>query len=222
LKTDSDCLDWLSDGLLDGTITQLYGEYATGKSTYCLKAASVASSNGKRTIYIDTENGFSPERLMQIGGKDSLKDVMVFYPGDLEEQTRTIQQIEGSIKGDVGLIVVDSMVALYKVDAKDLETRTELINDLSLQLLVLSRIARHNNIPVVITNHVYEDIENKRTMAIGGHTLRYWSKVIIELSKGEGARRIARLIRHPYIPENRKCIFTLVNEGFTSNDKIFK
>ncbi len=201
---------------MEGSITQIYGEYATGKTTYCLKAAAVASALGKRTIYVDTENGFSPERLVQIGGRDALKDVMVYYPRDLEEQTRTIRALEESIKDDIGLFVVDSFVALYKVDAKDLESRTELINELSLQLLVLSRIARDRGIPVVITNHVYDDIESKRTRAIGGHTLRYWSKVIIELSKGEGNKRIARLVRHPYLPGGLKCTFSLANEGFAT------
>jgi len=207
---------------MEGIITQLYGEYATGKTTYCLKAAAIAASLGKRTIYIDTENGFSPERLMQIGGRETLKKVMVYYPRDLEEQTRTIQQLEGHINDDIGLIVVDSMVALYKVDAKDLESRMELINELSLQLLVLSRMARDKGIPVIITNHVYDDIESKATRAIGGHTLRYWSKVIIELTKSKDNLRMARLIRHPYLPENRRCSFTLINEGFSSSDKIYK
>lgn len=215
-------MDDLTNGLLEGKITQVYGEFATGKTTYCLQAAVRASETGKKTIYVDTENGFSPERAMQIGGRDVLRDLMIYYPRDLQDQTRTIVNLEGNIGDSVGLIVVDSLVSLYKVDAKDLESRTELIYEISLQLLVLSRIAREAGIPVLVTNHVYEDIEAKRTAPVGGHTVKYWSKVILEFTKEADSIRAARLVRHPYLPEKRCCKFRLTNEGIGNNDKIYK
>ncbi len=211
-------IDKMTRGLLEGSITQFYGEFATGKTTYCLQAAVAVSKNGKRTIYIDTENGFSPERLIQIGGRDVLKDVDVFYPDDLGEQTQIIKGLEQTLSSDVGLIVVDSFVALYKVDATDVEKRSELLCDLSLQLLILSRIARKRNIPIVITNHVYEDFKKEQQMPLGGNTLKYWSKVIILLSKAHSSRRKADLIRHPFIGDGAKCYFTLVQNGLGSDE----
>jgi len=222
LRLGCKCLDELADGILDGSITQVYGEFASGKSTYCIQAAVAASRAGKNTIFIDTENGFSPERSMQMGGRDVLKHIRVYNPDDLSQQTRIISQLENTSLDDVGLIIVDSLVSLYKVDAKDLESRLELISDISLQLLVLSRIARKMKIPVIITNHVYDDIEKKETMPLGGNTVKYWSKVIIQFGKTGESLRTAKLIRHPYLPGGRRCIFGLCNEGISNSDKIYK
>jgi len=206
-------LDLLSKGLLDGSITQVYGEYATGKTSYCLQAAKAVSDAGRRTVYIDTENGFSAERAVQMGGTKLLRDIRVFNPDTLEEQTAIVRGLEGSLSDDVGLIVIDSLVSLYKVDATDADKRVELVSDLSLQLLVLSRIARKRDIPVIFTNHVYGKFDSNELVPIGGNTVRYWSKVIIMLERKTNSRRKAFLVRHPFLPEGRTCYFVLSDEG---------
>jgi DNA repair protein RadB len=206
-------LDLLSRGLLEGSITQLFGEYATGKTSYCLQAAKAVSDAGRKTVYIDTENGFSAERAGQMGGTSLLRDIRVFNPDTLEEQTAIIRGLEGSLSDDVGLIVVDSLVSLYRVDATDTDKRVELIGDLSLQLLVLSRIARKRSIPIIVTNHVYEKFDSNELVPLGGNTVRYWSKVIIKLERKTNSRRKARLVRHPFLPEGRECYFALSDEG---------
>jgi DNA repair protein RadB len=99
-----------------------------------------------------------------------------------------------------------------------MEKRAELVCDLSLQLLVLSRIARKLGIPVVITNHVYEDFSLDRQLPVGGHTLKYWSKVIISLTRTGTARRKAVLVRHPFLPEGRSCYFTFSDEGMGADE----
>jgi DNA repair protein RadB len=60
MRINAGPLDRLTDGLQEGLITQLYGEFATGKSTYCIQAAAAVSREGKKTAYIDTEGDFPP------------------------------------------------------------------------------------------------------------------------------------------------------------------
>ena len=57
--------DLLGGGLERRTITQIYGEPASGKSTLCLMAAVATLRAGGSVIYIDTE-GFSVERFTQV------------------------------------------------------------------------------------------------------------------------------------------------------------
>ncbi|MHC1604658.1 MAG: DNA repair and recombination protein RadB [Candidatus Methanofastidiosia archaeon] len=211
-------LDTLTDGLQEGMITQIYGEYAAGKTTYCLQAAVRLSKNGKKTAFIDTENGFSPERVVQMGEEAVLKDIIVYYPDDLLHQTAIIKQLETSLPDDFGLVVVDSLVSFYRIFATDYEKRSELACDISFQLLVLSRIARRRNIPVLVTNQVYENFEKEDIMPLGGRTLKYWSKVILLFEKCEGLSRKAKIIRHPYIGEGRECLFIISQKGLANNE----
>jgi len=209
-------LDGLTHGLLEGSITQIYGEYATGKTAYCLQAASKVIADGRRVVYVDTENGFSPERAIQIGGEKILGDIRVYSPDDFSQQVSTIVGIEQSLPKDIGLVVVDSLVSLYRVEASGSDRRAELIGELSLQLLLLSRIARKRRIPVIVTNQVYDDFEGPGVLPLGGHTVRYWSKVMVLFTRGSSSRRYARLIRHPFVAEGGECRFLLADKGLAS------
>jgi DNA repair protein RadB len=55
----------LGGGFERRTLTQIYGEPGSGKSTICLIAAVAVLRSGKEVIFFDTE-GFSVERFRQI------------------------------------------------------------------------------------------------------------------------------------------------------------
>ncbi|WP_256443537.1 hypothetical protein [Candidatus Nanopusillus massiliensis] len=63
------------DKLLDGgietdIITSFYGPSASGKTNIAIRNSYNVSRLGKKVIYIDTEGGFSLERLKQIAKED--------------------------------------------------------------------------------------------------------------------------------------------------------
>jgi len=74
------------------------------------------------------------------------------------------------------------------------------------------RIARRYDIPVLITNQVYTDIDTGRIVPVGGDVVRYWAKIIIELKKIEDFR-IAILKKHKFLPENLKLEFRITDNG---------
>ena len=51
-------------------IKLIYGPAAAGKTTYCLLTSISMAKKGKKVMFIDTENGFSIERLKQLCGPD--------------------------------------------------------------------------------------------------------------------------------------------------------
>src|SRR5580704_4272486 len=60
LKTNCKVLDTLTDGgLATGTITQIFGEKALGKSIISLQAACATVSTGASAIVLDTEQSYS-------------------------------------------------------------------------------------------------------------------------------------------------------------------
>ena len=113
---------------------------------------------------------------------------------------------------DVDLIVLDSAVALYRVD----EMKSSRLNkELGKQMGLLSKIARQYDIAVVVTNQIYSAIDdegNSDIKAVGGTILQYWSKIIIQLERGDEInQRVATLKRHRSMPEGKQAVFSITS-----------
>lgn len=220
MKTDrqtigNPALDALIGGGLEArTITQFYGEPASGKSTIAMIAAVAALRAGKSVVYIDTE-GFSIERFRQIAGADteSVADrLFLFEPFDFEHQNQVIAECEKVLKAHpCGLLVMDSATALYRTD---LEKGRDALQHLTRQMIHLLGYARRYAIPVIITNQVYMDTGRNTCFGLGGYALEHISKVIIRLEKGDvpGERR-ARLVKHRSRPEGQSLSYMITEGG---------
>jgi DNA repair protein RadB len=152
------------------------------------------------------------ERFKQIGGTEkNLKNIKFLEIHGWKEQDEKISRLEKIINKNVGLIVIDSIVALYRLEL-DQENFQKVNRQLATQYSVLSRISRKYNIPVLVTNQVYgsgEEIE-LTSKAIA----KYWSKVLVELKKTEKENhRIAILRKHRSMPEGKKIEFEIVENG---------
>ena len=67
ISTGSEYLNkFLNSGYEKGRISVIFGPAATGKTTLCMLAALATAKSGKKILFIDTENGFSVERLKQM------------------------------------------------------------------------------------------------------------------------------------------------------------
>jgi len=213
IKFGGNPLDQLIDGVPEGVITQIYGEHATGKTTICLMCCKYSLLRGKKSVFIDTEGGFSPKRLSLMGVKN-LDDIIVFQPRDFAAQEESLVKLERIMSTRIGFVCVDSLVSLYRLEGYDHKKRTELLRQLGNDLLILSRIARDFNIPLIITNQVYDDVTGgKEKIPVGGDVLKYWSKLIVKLEKDEEIKRKATLIRHPYKKEDESTYYDIGDPG---------
>ncbi len=210
----------LGGGFEKGTITQIFGPPSSGKSNITMTLAVNVARNNKKVIYMDTEGGISIDRVKQIAGPDFSKvanNIIVLEPTNFMEQNDNLKSIDFWLKknhADVDLIVLDSAVALYRVD--DMKS-SKLNKELGKQMGTLSKIARQYDVAVVVTNQIYSAIDeegNNDVKAVGGTILQYWSKVIIQLERGDEInQRVATLIRHRSIPEGKKAMFTISSNG---------
>ena len=216
LSTGSNALDeLLGGGLRKGTITQFYGHYGSGKTNICLCSAYECIKDGKKALYIDTEGGLSFERLKQITGDDFnwiIKNILLFEPSNFEEQDDIIIKRVPKVLKDVGLIVLDSAVALYRISNGE-ERELSLSSMLSREMASLLKYAREYSLPVVITNHVYSDFKSDTLKPISDSTLGYWSKIIVELRREKTGLRKARIIKHMFKEEGKECIFRITEKG---------
>jgi len=206
----------LGGGLELRTITQFYGEPASGKSTLCLVAAVACLRAGHAVAWIDSE-GFSTERFRQIAGEDTDKIAerfFLFEPVDFEHQGSMILEAEKVLKAHKpGLLVIDSATALYRTD---LEKGRDAMQALTRQMIHLLGYAKRYEIPVIITNQVYMDTVKNTFYGLGGTALEHISKVIVRLEKAEnhGVRR-ARLVKHRSRPEGASFEYEITGDGIS-------
>ncbi|OYT53961.1 MAG: DNA repair and recombination protein RadB [Candidatus Altiarchaeales archaeon ex4484_2] len=200
---------FLGGGLIPRTLTCVYGPPASGKTNLALIAASKVAMNDK-TVFVDAEGGFSIERLKQICGEDLdtvLENILVLEPHDFNEQRVAVSKLDEVVrKTETRLVIVDSIGVLYR-----LEERRD-TKELGRMLAKLMEVARKNDIPVLLTNQVYTDIDTGVIVPVGGSIIKYWCKVIIELESREGYRR-AVLRKHKFLKEGRILDFTIADEG---------
>ena len=212
---------WLHGGYETDIVTVLYGGSGTGKTNFCLLAGVSQAKKGKKVIFIDTEGGLSMERVKQLVGEDYkevFKNILLLKPTNFTEQKKAFEQLlkylKEDSKDDIGLIVVDGMTILYRLDFADARDDSEgaiqtINSELAKQMKTLAEIARKREIPVLVTNQVYR-WENEDRM-VGGDILRYWGKCLIELVNDKG-RRTAYLRKHRSLPE-KSLDFVIDNKG---------
>ncbi len=219
VPTDS-AIDILLDGGLEpDIITAFYGPAGSGKTNIALVASVAVARRNKKVIFIDTEGGFSFERVKQLSGnlfEEILRRIILMTPTTFQEQKKYIFMAYDYVKSNpesIGLIVVDSISMLYRLELGDYEAR-EVNRELARQLQILAEIARKYNIPVLVTNQVYTPFEEKEKIEIvGGDLIKYWSKCLVELRIVDLGVREAILRKHRYLPEGRKIRFRITDKG---------
>lgn len=220
ILSNSSLDELLGGGFEKGVLTQIFGPPSSGKSNITLTLAVNVARKGRKVIYIDTEGGISIDRVKQISGHDFTNvanNIIVFEPTTFLEQNETLRSIDIWLRKnheDVDLIVLDSAVALYRVD--DMKSY-KLSKELRKQIKLLATIALKYDIAAVVTNQIYnafDDDGNTEIKAVGGDLIEYISKVIIELERGEETnKRIATLKRHRSLPEGRQATFSITSNG---------
>jgi len=213
----------LGGGLEPGCITNFYGPAATGKTNVALCAAISAINSGKKVLYIDTEGGFSPERLEQMTGnsKRYTDRMILLEPKNWEEQKATFNRLEAMCrKEQLGLVIVDSIVAQWRVTIDDSNFQS-ISKELGSQLSILSKIAREKDIPILITNQVYSEPETGKIELSAKNVVKWWSKNMVELSHaGRTSCRIARIARARSMPEDKQVEFQIVSDGLKEVSKL--
>ena len=216
---------FLEGGYESDVITTLYGPAGSGKTNFCLMAAVSVAKSGKKVVFIDTEGGFSVDRLKQLTNESVLNNILLLKATSFAEQQEIFNKLLDEVNERLGLIIVDSIVMLYRLEmglAREKESEKKIVGinrSMARQLRILSEISRKKGIPVIITDQVYSDFvkkdednpAEKQVHMVGGDLLKYWSKCIIEL-KRFGDKKKAVLRKHRSLPE-KQFIFYITGSG---------
>ena len=140
------------DQLLEGgfekdTISTIYGPSTSGKTCLCLLATISAAEKGKSVIFIDTEGGFSIERMKQLAPnyKELLKKVLFFKPTNFKEQKEVFKQLSNAVNDNISIVIVDTIAMLYRLELGKNDEVYSINRELGTQISYLTEIARKKN-----------------------------------------------------------------------------
>ena len=218
----------LGGGFESGAITECYGEFGSGKTQigHLLAVHNQKQNPGSVAIYIDTENTFRPERIIQLAkgaGIDpnlALKHIKVARAYNSDHQVLLAEKVEDMLKdkeSNIGLLIIDSLTSHFRAEfigRGTLATRQQKLNK---HMHTLLKIADTYNVLVYVTNQVMakpDTFFGDPTQAIGGHVVAHSSTFRIYLRKGKKGSRVAKLVDSPNLPEG-ECNFMVNMEGLT-------
>jgi DNA repair protein RadA len=230
LTTGSKAIDEvLAGGLETQTITEFYGEYGSGKSQLCHQMCVNVQLPTERgglngaALYIDTENTFRTERIIQmaqhmgLNPEEVIKKIVFAEAYTSDHQMFLLENADKIIKdNNIRLIVIDSLTAHFRSEYLGREMLAERQQKLNKHMHRLIRLARAFNAVAVVTNQVMAKPDvffGDAVHPVGGHIVAHTSHTRIYLRKSSrGPLRIARLVSSPYLPEGER-VFKITENG---------
>ncbi|KAL6077566.1 recombinase rad51 [Balamuthia mandrillaris] len=222
----------LEEGIETGSITEIFGEFRTGKTQLCHQLCVTCQlpldqggGEGK-AMYIDTEGTFRPDRLLAIAeryglnGDDVLDNVAYARAYNTDHQTQLLLEASAMMaESRYALLIVDSATALYRTDYSGRGELSARQMHLGRFLRLLQRLADEFGIAVVITNQVVAQVDGGASMfnadpkkPIGGNVMAHSSTTRLYLRKGRGETRICKIYDSPCLPES-EAVFAINADG---------
>jgi DNA repair protein RAD51 len=222
----------LGGGIETGSITEIFGEFRTGKSQICHTLAVICQipvdmggAEGK-CLWIDTEGTFRPERLLavaqrfKLSPKDVLDNVAYARCHNTDHQMALLIQAAAMMaESRYALVIVDSAMALYRTDYFGRGELSARQMHLARFLRGLTKLCEEFGVAVVITNQVVAQVDGSGGMfqadpkkPIGGNIMAHSSTTRLFLRKGKGPNRMCKIYDSPCLPES-ECSFAITANG---------
>jgi DNA repair protein RadA len=206
--------DILAGGIKSGGITEVYGEWGSGKTqiTHQLCVNVLKQFPDGVVVYIDTEGTFTPLRIRQmakakgLNEDETLKKIMVAKAFNSDHQVFLAESVEGLFKQNknVVLVIVDSLTAHFRAEFTGRGTLADRQQKINKHMRTLSKLADIRDIPVFVTNQVSASpavFYGNPNQAIGGNIVGHNSRERIFVRKGAKGTRVAKLVDSPFLAD---------------------
>jgi len=218
----------LGGGVETQAITEAFGEFGSGKTQLAHQLAvnvtlpeDDGGLNGE-TLFIDTENTFRPERIVQMAahksldGREVLKKIRVARAFNSHHQMLLAEKaFELAKEHPIRLLVVDSLTAHFRAEFVGRGTLANRQQKLNTHMHTLLKFGDQANAAIYVTNQVQSKPDTffgDPTRPVGGHIVGHMATYRLYLRKSKVPKRIARLIDSPSLPEG-EAVFNVTEDG---------
>jgi DNA repair protein RadA len=235
ITTGSKELDTLIGGGIEtGSITEVYGKMASGKSQWCFQTAITVQLPKEQgglegtCLYIDSENSFRPERVIQVAKKfgldvdAALKNILVARAYNAEHQMiLSDKAAEMVAEHNIKLVIIDSLTAQFRSEFVGRGTLAERQQKLNKHMRTLQKLAEMSNVAVLVTNQVMsrpDILFGDPTEPVGGNVVGHASKTRLYLRKSKEDKRVAKLVDSPSLPDG-EALYRITENGIEDCDE---
>jgi len=235
ITTGSKELDTLIGGGIETqSITEVYGKMASGKSQWCFQTAVTVQLPKEQggleggCLYIDSENSFRPERVIQVAKKfgldvdEILKNIYVARAYNAEHQMILADKAAEMIEEkNIKLVIIDSLTAQFRSEFVGRGTLAERQQKLSKHMRTLQKIAEMQNVAILVTNQVMsrpDVLFGDPTEPIGGNVVGHASKTRLYLRKSKEDKRVAKLVDSPSLPDG-EALYRITENGIEDSEE---
>lgn len=201
VPTGCDTIDkTLRGGIPAGSISLIYGEPETGKTTFAMQCAVNCARLGYKALFMDCDGTFSTKRLSQLSAerlKEVMERIVLVRPNDFREQTTAVDLLMEYVAKDSGLIVIDTITSLYRVRVAESPAKTfELNRELNRQMASLAQIAKTKKIAILVTSQVRAAFNDAGVTIepVGTRVLKFWADTIIVMKPTEKSQVIRAVL----------------------------
>lgn len=176
-------------GIPHRKLTEITGKTSVGKSTLSYLIIAQAQKQGKDCLYADTEFSWDEAYGTSLG-----VDITKLDLSQEEYAEQTLQEIEEWARQHTNsLIVLDSIGGLLSRDEAEKKAGEKVIGGQARLVAAFSRkivpILAHNNVALIVLNHLFLDIMTGTLNPSGGWKLAYHKSLEIRLSKSKNVIR---------------------------------
>ena len=220
----------LSGGLELEALTEVYGKFASGKTQFAYSiVAEAIYRHGWKVSWIDCEDTFDPDRLIQIikargYGIPKSDDEIAEYLDEMLTYTHTpntdlvveeIHNLSPLLVNDeeIKLIIVDGAIGQFREEYLGRGTLASRQQNLAKFMGILKNTAYFFNVAVLVTNQVYTDpsqMYGDPTMPVGGDVVGHAPTYRLYFKKA-GKKRYCTAIDSP-----KQAVY---DEEFILNEK---
>ncbi len=236
ISTGSTELDkLLGGGIFTGEITEISGEFASGKTQLCFQLCiNVQLPQEKGGLdggvyYIDTEGTFSSTRIVQMAQssgldpKKLLSNIAVTRTYNSDHLTFLISNVEQIIKErNIKLFIIDSIASHFRAEYIGdgrLVSRQQAVMRLA---ETMKQLLEKYDIAIVVTNQVIatmdDNLFDKSPHPALGFAWAHRPHQRLLLRKGRDQARIARMYDSSRLPD-RECVFFVTAKGISDKAK---
>ena len=204
--------DALGGGILTKSITLIYGQEKSGKTSLVLRILASAA-RAASAAYVDCSGKLHPERLSQVLEANRVESDRVYVTSVdnfLQQEEIILKLHDGGAPAP--LIIFDDFTYLHRMELTgNVREDTRVYKRLAFQLAALKEAALNWDLAVIVVGQVHSIPESGEARAVARRILGYWADYVLRVSREPGKKFSTISFEKPF--RDRVVRFRVVRSG---------